>query len=452
MVTSANCLRILPLLVLLGAAPVLGQDPPVYMDGQGREVTFPQGAASFADTATEYQVGEPAPSRADARDPAQAVGSPNGASLSLGCGGSVVLGFTDNALINVKGPDLYVFEIGPDVESTLVEISVDGGTWIELGPVEGSTAAIDIFYYSPAGAFFRFVRLTDLKASCNAGSFPGADIDAVGAIGSAVEPAAPRCAPPRELSGYVSMLRKRWEKATIRNEGLPDAPLYRRGEVSESDAIAFTSWMYPLVDEVIRNGGPDDWLLGAGGADGLIPAMVSEIETMLAGDETCSTIAWRDLARRLRALKRPFDDRLFRVRAALANAETISLARGTTIRDALATTRADNDFWVKLLRYLGASESDALILPNEITGLSSVATYILWKYNPVLGPISAVFSTAKVFNAGLDLGQIWDARRMVPEFLEMSESKALLQPLVDSYAELDLPLRAIIDITGTYYP
>jgi outer membrane protein OmpA-like peptidoglycan-associated protein len=36
------------------------------------------------------------------------------------------------------------------------------------------------------GELYRYVRLTDLKTSCG-GDFPGADIDAVGAIGSAVD-------------------------------------------------------------------------------------------------------------------------------------------------------------------------------------------------------------------------------------------------------------------------
>ena len=60
--------------------------------------------------------------------------------------------FIDNALTNSGdgGFDLHIFEIGPDVEDTFVEISVDGVVWHAVGKVFGSTAGIDIDALDPA--------------------------------------------------------------------------------------------------------------------------------------------------------------------------------------------------------------------------------------------------------------------------------------------------------------
>jgi hypothetical protein len=77
-----------------------------------------------------------------------------------------------------------VFEVGPDIEDTFVEVSVDGSTWLSVGAVGGSTSGVDIdaFGYGSASAF-GYVRLTDNGAlDGQSGSTVGADIDAVGAI------------------------------------------------------------------------------------------------------------------------------------------------------------------------------------------------------------------------------------------------------------------------------
>jgi OmpA-OmpF porin, OOP family len=56
--------------------------------------------------------------------------------------------------------------------------------WINIGEINGATARIDIASYIQPGDIFNYVRLTDLKTACS-GEWPGADIDAVAAIGSA---------------------------------------------------------------------------------------------------------------------------------------------------------------------------------------------------------------------------------------------------------------------------
>jgi len=92
-------------------------------------------------------------------------------------------------LIDVTGDDLYVFEIGAQVEATNVSISRDGSTWYELGRISGGTRAIDLadFPEVPANTLFRYVRLTDYADGSTSGSpYAGPDIDAIGAIGADV--------------------------------------------------------------------------------------------------------------------------------------------------------------------------------------------------------------------------------------------------------------------------
>ena len=158
-----------------------------YDDGHGGEVQFPQGKVSFADIIVSFSKGNPSASDRDS-NPDSILGVPDFRSndrgyLTLGCGGAVTLEFTDNALIDTEGSDLYVFEIGPSVEPTQLEISEDGDNWINIGKISGGRSDIDISNHTDEATYFRFVRLTDLKSDCGGGT-PGADIDAVGAIGS----------------------------------------------------------------------------------------------------------------------------------------------------------------------------------------------------------------------------------------------------------------------------
>lgn len=171
-------------------ATIVTAGPEAYPDGHGGEVMFPMGDVSFADTVDAYASGDPSPS-GYASDPEAALDAPDiaehdkGGYVSLGCGGELVLGFEDNALMDVAGPDLYVFEIGPDIEPTALAVSSDGEKWVRVGRISGGKAEIDLAPYVPEGTRFRYVKLVDLKSGCDARETPGADIDAVGAIGSA---------------------------------------------------------------------------------------------------------------------------------------------------------------------------------------------------------------------------------------------------------------------------
>lgn len=167
-------------------------------------VEFPGGASSFADVVTSF-----APNVASNQpgvnflNPANALGAPNFAGslacsaascpyVSLGDGGSITVEFVDNRLTGSgsNALDLWIFEIGPDVEDTAVEVSKDGMLFISVGKVAGATSGIDIdaFGFGIADQF-RFVRLTDdTDKGDQTGVTVGADIDAIGAISSIAAP------------------------------------------------------------------------------------------------------------------------------------------------------------------------------------------------------------------------------------------------------------------------
>lgn len=159
-----------------------------YPDGEGGTVYLPLGDASFADAVVSNHPGDKAPPGIQGTAE-YALGTPDYTKpsapgfLSLGCDGSVVLQFSDNILIDVEGPDLYVFEVGPAVEPTVLAISHDGKEWIEVGKIEGARADVDIAPYVEENDVFNYVRLTNAGNSCG-GKTPGADIDAVAAVGS----------------------------------------------------------------------------------------------------------------------------------------------------------------------------------------------------------------------------------------------------------------------------
>lgn len=160
-------------------------------------VEFPQGAVSFADAVENFSPGGggvTAPHLGDFN----ALGTPNysGVSgcasqaactfVSLGDGGSITLRFVDNRLTGSGSSalDLWVFEVGPDVEDMFVEISKDGVTFFPVGAVTGATSGVDIDAFGfGIGDEFAYVRLIDdTNKDAQSGSTVGADIDAVGAI------------------------------------------------------------------------------------------------------------------------------------------------------------------------------------------------------------------------------------------------------------------------------
>lgn len=158
-----------------------------FMSDQGKAVYLPLGDASFADEIINYKQQD------DLQFPMErCLGAPDyiktrnldhtGGVANIGLEGQLTVKFTNNALVNVAGPDLFVFEIGK-IEPTRLEISKDGSNWIDVGKIKGGTAEVDIANFVEDNEPYYYVRLTDLKTRS---SVPGADIDAIAAIGAAM--------------------------------------------------------------------------------------------------------------------------------------------------------------------------------------------------------------------------------------------------------------------------
>jgi outer membrane protein OmpA-like peptidoglycan-associated protein len=166
-----------------------------YTDSRGKAIVFPLGDASFADEVVSFVIGTPPPRDKRFVNADTVLGPPDydrkralthPANISLGCAGVLTVRFTDNLLHDVPGPDLYVFEVGPAIEPMTLAISPDGSAWTEIGDIRGGTATIDIAGKVKPGDRFRYVRVTDLKRGCG-GPYAGADVDAIGAIGSTLQ-------------------------------------------------------------------------------------------------------------------------------------------------------------------------------------------------------------------------------------------------------------------------
>ena len=161
-----------------------------YSAGNGGEIFLPQGDISFADEVVEFKRGDP-DAVTEACDSMLAIGIADFAGVasnftSLGCGGTLSVRFTDNALINIPGPDLYVFEVGKFIETTQLYVSQDGKNWINVGAISGGVSSVDIGDSVKQGEVFHYAKLEDLNSDCK-GQWPGADIDAIAAIGSGVQ-------------------------------------------------------------------------------------------------------------------------------------------------------------------------------------------------------------------------------------------------------------------------
>jgi len=159
-------------------------------------VEFPLGEISFADEVVAFNQGSGVAS--DHAVPEWALGLPDfieethDNAVSLGEGGSLTTRFVDNGLVDQDavegGLDLFIFEVGGQVEWFSVEISKDGENWIDLGTLKGQPTGIDIKPFSSPGDVFYYVRITDDPTQVQS-QYPwaGADIDAIGAIGARAE-------------------------------------------------------------------------------------------------------------------------------------------------------------------------------------------------------------------------------------------------------------------------
>lgn len=162
---------------------------------------------SFADIAIEYVPGCPLINPKNS-DPVKALGAFDSLQyLSLGEGGFVKLGFTNNILTNSGDslPDLWIFEVGGRIEASDLELKpvdnftktelqkmnipdIDLDGYYEIGTVGGSISGFDIdgvlAGYVLGELKFDAVKIKDVKDDkCSPGS-PGADISAICALQS----------------------------------------------------------------------------------------------------------------------------------------------------------------------------------------------------------------------------------------------------------------------------
>lgn len=160
----------------------------------------------FADVVLSFEPGSPAPAEAYAH-PGHALGPPDYDGLpvcpeqatctfvSLGSGGRLTLGFSApmQAGDGTPEPDLWVYEVGPALESTSVELSLDGTSWIPVGATREGRPGVDLDAVGlPTGTVFAFVRLTDdAEDGASTGPSAGADIDAVAVAMRPSTPAEP---------------------------------------------------------------------------------------------------------------------------------------------------------------------------------------------------------------------------------------------------------------------
>ena len=95
----------------------------------------------------------------------------------------MVLEFSGASLYDGDGPDLKIVEIGPLAEAVEVSVSSDGQEWLAIGCAKGAESTLDLRAWAQPGDRFRYVRLVDLgTVSAAKNHWPGADIDAVGAL------------------------------------------------------------------------------------------------------------------------------------------------------------------------------------------------------------------------------------------------------------------------------
>jgi hypothetical protein len=147
--------------------------------------------AVWAGSVVSFTPGNPQPRRS--ADPRAALGPPdctNGdvqteSYVTLGDGGALVVEFVGALLCDRDGPDLKIVEIGPLAEPFDVAVSLDAKQWIAVGRAKGAESTIDLAPYVRPRDRFRYVRLIDAKGvKATQNNWPGADIDAVGALHS----------------------------------------------------------------------------------------------------------------------------------------------------------------------------------------------------------------------------------------------------------------------------
>ena len=156
----------------------------IFKDSRGNEVIVPPNA--FATRVVSSDPGEKWTIYEAYKNTDNILGAPydekgrSKTSYCLGNYGWIILEFSVDIVDN-EGIDIYVFEVGNEVEPTKVEVSVDGREWLYVGDADGALSGVDLAGKVPEGARYHYVRITDLGTDANR-EWPGADINAVAGL------------------------------------------------------------------------------------------------------------------------------------------------------------------------------------------------------------------------------------------------------------------------------
>lgn len=194
------------------------EDDDCYLNNSQECISCLGSSQTFADVVLSYNPVCPENHDPIVSNPQNAIGSPNyvlpvfpaafgTGFVSLGEGGSIELGFVDNILVNSgdSDSDLYVFEVGTDIESMMVDLrpintqtidiliangysDLDLDGYYEIATIAGATSSLDLDALIPGQAFgilkFDAIILTDVLNTTGCLGSSGADIDAVCALTS----------------------------------------------------------------------------------------------------------------------------------------------------------------------------------------------------------------------------------------------------------------------------
>jgi hypothetical protein len=186
-------------------------------------------------------------------NPTNALGDPDAGpggldeSVALGDGGSLILHFVDNGIVDHTGPDIIVYEDVGVPERVEVEASVDGIIWVSLGVGEG-TAGYDLEGSGLATA--HYVRITDLGDGLTLAPSAGFEVDAVRANNW-------KCPPVADAGGNQTLEQTGFDgaEATLDGSGSydPDTAATDATPPGASEAIDMYEWFedFGLITETL---------------------------------------------------------------------------------------------------------------------------------------------------------------------------------------------------------
>lgn len=135
--------------------------------------------------------------------------------VQLGQGGSVLLAFTDNTVVDLAGADLQVYGESVKDDYLLIEVSEDGATWYAYPMVSESPGGLDLSDMPVEQVIY--VRLTDLQPATKT----GAEVDAVRALHSGPAPSGGLPTLPDAIARSNSALYEGPSEATLVVDLLP---------------------------------------------------------------------------------------------------------------------------------------------------------------------------------------------------------------------------------------